>query len=165
MKEVIVLNNSYMPIARTTIEKAICLLVLQKAISIKDTKETIKSQYLVINIPEVIVLKDCSYVSNIPVAFSRKAVFRRDSYTCQICGNNDKRTLTLDHLIPKNRWDEISKARNLSYGLNSWENTCCLCITCNQKKSNKLPEEIGFKFSAKQPINDFNIDWDKIFST
>lgn len=165
MREVIVLNNSYMPIARTTIEKAICLLVLQKAISVKDTEDTVKSQYLVINIPEVIVLKDCSYVSNIPVAYSRKAVFRRDHHTCQICGNNDKRTLTLDHLIPKTRWDEISKARNISYGLNSWENTCCLCISCNQKKSDKLPEEIGFKINAKRPMNDFNIDWDRIFNT
>lgn len=165
MREVIVLNNSYMPIARTTIEKAICLLVLQKAISIKDTEDTVKSQYLVINIPEVIVLKDCSYVSNIPIAFSRKAVFRRDNHTCQMCGNTDRRTLTLDHLIPKNRWDEISKTRNLSYARDSFLNCCCLCISCNQSKSNKLPEEIGFKFIAKNPINDFNIDWDRIFNT
>ena len=165
MKEIIVLNNSYLPIARTTIEKAICLLVLQKAISIKDTEETVKSQFLVINIPEIIMLKDCSYVNTIPLAYSRKAVFRRDNHTCQLCGSTDKKLLTLEHLIPKNRWSEISKTRGLTYSLNSWENTCCLCKECNQKKSNKLPEEIGWEFIAKRPINDFMIDWEKIFNT
>jgi 5-methylcytosine-specific restriction endonuclease McrA len=163
MKEIIVLNNSYLPIARTTIEKAICLLVLQKAISVKDTDEVIRSQFLNIKIPEVIMLKDCSYVHTIPLAYSRKAVFKRDNYTCQLCGNNDKKSLTLEHLIPKNRWKELSEKRQLTYNVNSWENTCCLCKDCNQKKSNKLPEEIGWSFTARRPINDFDIDWEKIF--
>jgi 5-methylcytosine-specific restriction endonuclease McrA len=164
MKEIIVLNNSYLPIARTTIEKAICLIVLQKAVSIKDTGDLIRSQYLTIKIPEIIMLKDCSYVHNIPVSYSKKAVFRRDNHSCQICGETDKYLLTLEHLIPKNRWEEVSKSRGLTFGLNSWENTCCLCRDCNQKKSNKLPEEIGWNYQARRPINDFVIDWEKIFS-
>lgn len=163
MKEIIVLNNSYLPIARTTVEKAITLLLLQKAISIKDSDQVIRSQYLTINIPDVIVLKDVSYIHKIPVAYSKKAVFRRDNYTCQMCGCTDRQKLTLEHLIPRSRWEEVSKKRQLEFKLNSWHNTCCLCSICNRKKSNKLPEEIGWNFIAREPVTDFIIDWEEIF--
>lgn len=163
MKEVVVLNNSYLPIARTTVEKAIVLLVLQKAISIKDTDQVIRSQYLTINVPDVIVLKDVSYIHRIPVAYSKKAVFRRDNYTCQMCGCTDRQKLTLEHLIPKSKWEEISKKRELHFKLNSWQNTCCLCNSCNRKKSDKLPEEISWNYEAREPVSDFTIDWDELF--
>lgn len=164
MKEVVVLNNSYLPIARTTVEKAITLLLLQKAISLKDTDQVIRSQYLTINIPDVIVLKDVSYIHRIPVAYSKKAVFSRDNYTCQMCGCTERQKLTLEHLIPKSRWEVISKKRQLTYKVGSWENTCCLCRHCNQfVKGNKLPEEIGWNFVGRQPISDFVINWDEIF--
>jgi 5-methylcytosine-specific restriction endonuclease McrA len=163
MKEIVVLNNSYLPIARTTVEKAIVLLVLNKAITIKESDQVIRSQYLTINIPEVIVLKDVSYIHRIPVAYSKKAVFRRDNYTCQMCGTTERYSLTLEHLVPKSRWEEVSKARELHYKLNSWQNTCCLCNSCNRKKSDKLPEEINWNYIAKEPIADFTIDWEEIF--
>lgn len=163
MKEIVVLNNSYLPIARTTVEKAVVLIILGKAFSLKDTTEIIRSQYLTINVPEVIVLKDVSYIHRIPVAYSKRAVFQRDGYTCQMCGSSDRRSLTLEHLIPKSRWQEIASKRSLHFKVNSWQNTCCLCADCNRKKSDKLPEEIGWDFSGKEPITDFTIDWEELF--
>jgi 5-methylcytosine-specific restriction endonuclease McrA len=163
MKEIVVLNTSFLPIARTSVEKAVILIVLNKAFSLKDTKEVIRSQYLTINVPEVIVLKDVSYVHKIPVAYSKKAVFRRDNYTCQMCGSKDRNKLTLEHLIPKSRWKEVSEKRQITYKVNSWLNTCCLCSDCNRTKSDKLPEEINWEYTAKEPVTDFIIDWDELF--
>ena len=163
MKEIVVLNTSFLPIARVSLEKAIILLVLNKAFSLKDTKEVIRSQYLTINIPDVIVLKNVNYVHKIPVAYSKKAVFRRDNYTCQMCGCKERNKLTLEHLIPKSRWEEVSKKRQLTYKLNSWLNTCCLCSECNRNKSDKLPEEINWNYTPKEPVSDFIIDWEEIF--
>lgn len=165
MSEILVLNNSYMPIAKTNWERAIILMLLGKAVSVKDSNIEVKSQNLSIKIPEIISLKEVNYVRRQPLACTKKAVFRRDNYTCQMCGEDDRAKLTLEHLIPRSRWNKISKERNLTYGLGSWENLCTLCKFCNSKvKANSLPEEIGWEFTAKAPLTDFDIDWDALLS-
>jgi 5-methylcytosine-specific restriction endonuclease McrA len=48
---------------------------------------------------------------------------------CQYCGFNHG-PFTIDHVIPKR-----------SGGLDTWENLVCACISCNNKKGDRTPEQ------------------------
>ena len=47
--------------------------------------------------------------------------------------------MTVDHIVP----------RTLG-GMDSWENLVCACITCNNKKGDRTPEQAGMKL-IRQP--------------
>lgn len=68
---------------------------------------------------------------------SRHLIFKRDRHTCQYCGR--RTDLTLDHVMPQSRG-----------GPDTWENLVSACVSCNQKKANRTPDEAGMKL-AKQP--------------
>lgn len=90
--------------------------------------------------PEVIVLKEYGRIPFKQVNLTRRNIFRRDSYICQYCTEafmSDE--LTIDHIIPKSRG-----------GQNSWVNCVTSCMKCNNSKSNKTLQEIGFKL-LKEP--------------
>ena len=163
MAEVIVLNNSFMPIGRTTLERAVCLIFLEKAYSIKDSDKVLRSAKLTVPCPCVIVISNSRYIASNKIGWSRKKVLERDGWKCVKCGNDDRRQLSLEHLTPRNRWDQISKERNYQYSLNSYENCVCLCKTCNSSKSNRLPEEIGWDYTPIKMLPDILLDWNAIF--
>jgi 5-methylcytosine-specific restriction endonuclease McrA len=58
---------------------------------------------------------------------------KRDNYTCQYCGTSQGR-MTLDHVIP----------RTLG-GKDEWDNLVCACESCNSRKSDRSPHEVGMK--------------------
>lgn len=68
-------------------------------------------------------LKRPEFKIPIPKAL-RQAVFKRDSYTCQHCGSQDR--LCADHIIAEVRG-----------GPTTLENLQTLCRTCNSRKSDK----------------------------
>lgn len=93
----------------------------------------IRSQYLAIVPPEVIVLTAYEGRGERSVTFSRKNIFKRDRYTCQYCGKQPgPEELTIDHVLPRSRG-----------GIGSWENCLLACVACNKKKADKTPEEAG----------------------
>lgn len=161
-QEILVLNNSYMPIAKTSWDRAIILILLERAFSIKDSTRIVKSQYLELKVPEIIVLKNVNYFKRQTTAFSKKAALMHYK-VCQICGESDRTKITIDHIIPRSRWDEISKERGIVYGLNSWDNCVVLCKRHNQEKSDKLPEEIGWEIKVNPPLVDIHLDWSVFF--
>lgn len=55
----------------------------------------------------------------------RKAVFERDAYRCQMCG--DHKDLHIDHVIPV-----------VAGGLDEFDNLQTLCQTCNLRKGARL---------------------------
>ncbi|HLO85099.1 MAG TPA: HNH endonuclease [Nostocaceae cyanobacterium] len=58
----------------------------------------------------------------------REFVFQRDKYQCQSCGKVVGETqLTIDHIIPLARG-----------GQNDISNLQTLCLTCNQRKTDKI---------------------------
>lgn len=71
------------------------------------------------------------------VPLSKKNIMVRDRFTCAYCGT--KHDLTIDHVIP------ISRG-----GKQNWENMVTACMTCNQKKADRLPNEAGMRLH-KQP--------------
>jgi len=56
--------------------------------------------------------------------FIIKKIFKKDNYTCKICGSN--KNLTIDHIIPYSK-----------NGKNNEENLQTLCSKCNILKGNK----------------------------
>jgi CRISPR/Cas system Type II protein with McrA/HNH and RuvC-like nuclease domain len=58
-------------------------------------------------------------------------LFRRDHHVCAFCGDEfEGKDLTRDHVHPRSRG-----------GSNAWENSVTACKTCNERKSNRTPEE------------------------
>lgn len=66
------------------------------------------------------------------IPLNRMNVFRRDGWSCVYCGDRDKRSLTIDHVVPQSKG-----------GKNSWENLVTACKSCNHKKSDLSLEEFG----------------------
>jgi len=59
---------------------------------------------------------------------NRELVFARDEYRCVICGNDDRKALTLDHIRPKSKG-----------GGNDLKNLQTLCRDCNGLKADIVP--------------------------
>ena len=90
-------------------------------------------------IPEIIVLDDYDKSPAHKVKFSRRAIYKRDNYTCQYCGGQPgPGELNVDHVLPRSQG-----------GLTTWENCVLSCIKCNSKKDNKTPEQAHMKLKKK----------------
>lgn len=134
-KKVLVLNQSYEPITVCNAKKAFLLLFLMKAeIVIRRQDYLIRSQKSVYPYPSVIRLSDYIRVPYKKVELSRKNILRRDNHQCQYCGDKNG-NLTIDHILPRSRG-----------GQETWENLVTACISCNNKKGNRTPDE------AKMPL-------------
>lgn len=105
-------------------------------------------------VPEVILLTKNDKIPQDKIRFSRRAIFKRDNYTCGYCGIRfGTEILTWDHIIPKSA---------PYYGKTDWNNIITCCVNCNQKKKNRTPEKANMKL-LKQPIKPkFNLFDDKV---
>jgi 5-methylcytosine-specific restriction endonuclease McrA len=84
------------------------------------------------NVPSVVALKKYVYVDQTP-AFTRFNLFLRDGCTCQYCADSFKpKELTFDHVIPRSKGGETS-----------WENIVAACRSCNARKGDSMPDNIG----------------------
>jgi len=128
--QVLVLSSTYQPLYTCGVEKAIRLLYLGKAVSVKDSEAEIRSPSVVLRIPSAIRLLVKAVFQRYYEAMrpTRPAIFRRDAQTCQYCGS--KANLTLDHVEPRARG-----------GKDTWENLVTACVTCNNRKGDRSPEE------------------------
>ncbi len=137
MDSVLVLNADFSTISLCSVERAFLLTYLQKADILSDNKEkALHSIDLVFPYPSVIRIK--KYI-NIPykgVVLTRHNIFKRDQYNCQYCGTD--KNLTIDHLIPKSKG-----------GQSTWTNLVTACQTCNSKKGDFTPEEVGLKLQKR----------------
>ena len=68
---------------------------------------------------------------------TRRAVFARDSWTCQYCGSRSN--LTVDHVIPRSKG-----------GGSDWENIVAACAPCNRRKGDMTPIQANM-IPAKEP--------------
>jgi 5-methylcytosine-specific restriction endonuclease McrA len=143
---VLTLNSGMIPIDICNVRQAVTLQVLKKAEAVKvDANYTIRSQYLSIPLPRVIMLFNFHKIPKKHVVFSRLNIIYRDDMHCQYCGRqfamND---LTVDHIIPVSRWDEIDEENKPEHP-NSWENQVCACKTCNALKGSRLIGECNLR--------------------
>ena len=129
---VLVLNATYEPINVCTVRRAVVLLLKEKAVLLERGRWELHSESATLARPVVIRL--VSYVKVPRDAHRRKitrrAVFARDSWTCQYCGSRSN--LTVDHVIPRSKG-----------GLSSWENIVASCAPCNRRKADRTPVQSG----------------------
>lgn len=104
------------------------------------------------------VVRTIRYINKVHkkgIPYNTRNVFIRDNYTCQYCGRVfGPSGLTKDHVIPRCKWD------NAKHGTPSkWTNIVAACFSCNNKKSDKTPEEVGLKLRRQpfKPGKDFKI--------
>ena len=130
---VLVLNQNYQPLNVCNARRAFVLLDLGKAELMENGRGYVRSVSRAFLVPSVIRLV---YMVKRPLMerrLSRRAVFYRDSFTCQYCGT-ETRKLTLDHIMPRSRG-----------GSHVWENVVSACISCNHRKAGSTPREANMR--------------------
>ncbi|MDQ6612104.1 MAG: HNH endonuclease [Gemmatimonadota bacterium] len=133
------LNASYEPLTMVPLRRALRLVIDGKAEIVEaEGDRPVRSEHRAFPRPAVIRLTRFVHV---PRRFRRQVtntfLFARDDYQCQYCGRKSgelkvRESLTRDHLIPMSRG-----------GLNAWSNVVTACSSCNTRKANRLPDEIG----------------------
>lgn len=138
-KRVLVLNLDHSPVAVVSPQKAIVLLLLDKAncLSTYGLLE-IRTVSRSFEYPAVIRLNDYKNIPYRGVLLNRVNLFRRDGGECQYCGS--RRHLTIDHVIPRSKG-----------GKTSWNNLVTACNRCNVSKGDKTPEQAGL-ILKKEPF-------------
>lgn len=136
-KRVLVLNQSYQPITLITVKKAITLFFRDKVDFVELSENIIHSPSSSLNAPLIVRLKfPIRYSPFGRVELNKRNLFRRDGFKCAYCGSDDN--LTMDHIVPKSRG-----------GQSNWENLVTACHPCNNRKDNKLLEDVGYTLSVK----------------
>jgi 5-methylcytosine-specific restriction endonuclease McrA len=134
MRSALVLNATYQPLSVVSSRRATCLILAEKAELIEDDGAVIRSASLTMPSPSVIRLR---YMVKVPYvrrsALSRRAVFARDDYRCQYCG---QRADSIDHVMPRSRG-----------GPHAWENVAAACRPCNLTKRDRTPDEAGMRLA------------------
>jgi 5-methylcytosine-specific restriction endonuclease McrA len=128
---VLVLNASYEPLNVCTVRRAVVLVLKEKAELVETGNRRLHSES--ITFPHPVVIRLVTYV-RVPREggrrkITRRAVFARDSWTCQYCGRTSH--LTVDHVVPRSRG-----------GTSIWENIVTSCAPCNRRKGNRTPREV-----------------------
>jgi 5-methylcytosine-specific restriction endonuclease McrA len=143
---VVVFSKNYLPLARINLKRAAVLLVTGQAESLEFSSNRqweIRSPSLVLQVPEHIRLIGSNPERHWKIPpVSRREVLRRDNHACQYCGSGKR--LTLDHVIPRSKG-----------GQHTWNNVVAACESCNSKKGDRLPQEIGMipKNKPKAPVH------------
>lgn len=133
--QTLVLDPSYRPRQVVTWETAIKLKYEGLVDVISEYDEEVSSPSVTWKIPAVVRLKKLTRRRELRVRYSRVAVYARDGWRCQYCGEPcSYRKATRDHVVPRARG-----------GQTTFENTCLACTKCNAKKADKTCDEVGMR--------------------
>jgi 5-methylcytosine-specific restriction endonuclease McrA len=137
--ETLVLNVSYVPVARVPWQRAITMIWEGKVEVVEEYEDQwIRSVTLELKMPAVVRFLRSVRGKRRAIRFSRENVYARDRGRCQYCGLSVPRhEFTYDHVIP----------RRLK-GLTRWENVVVSCTPCNQRKGGRTPEQAGMALVA-----------------
>jgi 5-methylcytosine-specific restriction endonuclease McrA len=129
----LVLNASYEPLSIVSWRRAVCLIIAERADVVDaDDREILHSESIEMPVPTVVRLRSMVKVPrDRRAAVSRRAVFARDDYRCQYCGEHAD---SIDHVVPRSRG-----------GPHDWENLAAACRPCNTAKRDRTPDEAGMR--------------------
>lgn len=132
-RNVLVLNSSYLPVNVVAARRALTLLV-KGAAEIQDASPFfVHTARETIALPSVIRLLYYAKIPKSTRAMSRRDILQRDRKRCQYCGITvGPSTFTLDHVRPRARGGE-----------STYQNLVTACKPCNNRKSDRTPEEAG----------------------
>lgn len=132
-RKVLLLNATYEPLSLVTAPKAVTLIWRRVAETLEvDPGNVLRSPSYVFEVPSVIRLTQYIDVrARQNRVTNRHRILARDHYRCQYCGRRGTAfDLTLDHIMPKSRG-----------GRTVAENLVASCRECNNRKSDRTPEE------------------------
>lgn len=136
MRRVLLLNGSREPMDFITLEHAMFLLVKDRVEVLDEWPDVVfRSASQAWSAPAVVTLKRYVRRPKRPARFRRRALFNRDGWTCQYCGQPVlPKTAEVEHILPESRG-----------GRATWTNCVTACRSCNKKKRNMTPEEADMR--------------------
>lgn len=144
---VLVLNASFEPINVCNARRAIVLVLKGVARTEEYSPRVFHSATQRMPIPSVIRLVEYIHIPFERKSLSRKNILLRDHNTCQYCTTVfTPQELTLDHVIPRARG-----------GDSSWDNLVACCKRCNNRKGDKMPEEVGMRLLKRPQAFSVNV--------
>lgn len=135
LRRTLLLNNNYEVLAFIVERRAIKLLLRGNVDVLANWDDSFR--YLKNEVPYPAILR-IKYMIKKPkrdLSFSRRAVFKRDNFTCQYCGVLQSTSdITMDHVVPR-----------MHGGGTSFLNCVAACYPCNNRKGGRTPKEAGMK--------------------
>jgi 5-methylcytosine-specific restriction endonuclease McrA len=127
----LLLNASNEALCVVPMRRAVVLVLMERAEIVARNGAELHSERTSIPVPSVIRLHHYVRVPHRNrVPLSRRAVFARDGHRCQYCNRVAE---NIDHVVPRSRG-----------GPHAWDNVVASCRSCNSRKEDRLPSEIGF---------------------
>ncbi|MFI6643467.1 HNH endonuclease [Streptomyces sp. NPDC050504] len=131
MRETLVLNASFEPLSTVTLNRAVVLVLNDKAV-VEQAHPGLRVRGADVDLPVPRVIRLCRYV-RVPfrrhAPWSRRGVLIRDQHRCAYCGG---RASTVDHVVPRAQG-----------GKDGWLNTVASCAEDNHRKADRTPEQAG----------------------
>jgi 5-methylcytosine-specific restriction endonuclease McrA len=132
----LLLNASYEPLRVITIQRAVVLVLTEKAEIVKASDLEYHSERQVVRLPSVIrLLRLVKIPYNARVKLSKKSLIARDGGLCGYCGKEGE---NIDHIVPRSKG-----------GKHVWSNVVWSCRPCNDRKADKTLEEAKMKLLVK----------------
>ncbi len=137
----LVLNAGFEPMQLVSWQRALCLVLANKAEIVAAYDHTVRSVSNAFQLPSVVRL--VRYVRIVRrfgiVRCNRKNIIIRDRSQCQYCGVYcTAANVTIDHIVPRSRG-----------GRTTWDNVVACCHGCNRRKGDRLPTEVNMKLRRK----------------
>lgn len=138
----LVLNAGYEPMQLISWQRALCLVLQEKAEIVARYDAVVRSVSHSFRLPSVVRL--VRYVQVLTrfgvVRCTRKNVLLRDHHQCQYCGVKcHQDAITIDHVVPRAKG-----------GKTTWNNVVAACHPCNRKKGSRNLADTGM-ILMKQP--------------
>lgn len=133
--QTLLLDVGYQPIQRVPWETAI-VWVLDRVVEVVDEypDRYINTVSWRVSMPSVVRLVKPIHRRK-AIKFSRHNIYARDKGRCQYCGVRVSRDrFTYDHVVPRSQG-----------GQTSWENVVCSCVSCNQLKAGRTPQQAAMR--------------------
>ncbi|MEW6755113.1 MAG: HNH endonuclease [Candidatus Latescibacterota bacterium] len=135
--KVLILNQNYEPMTVCTVRRALLLIFDGKAQAVELLTQVVRSVSAEFPVPSVVRLDRYISAPRRRVVLSKRNVFRRDNYECQYCGATGGK-MTIDHVVPRKYGGQAT-----------WENLVCACVTCNNRKGEQRPEQVGLRLRSR----------------
>jgi 5-methylcytosine-specific restriction endonuclease McrA len=137
---VLLLNQTYEPLGTVSVARAV-IMTFKNTVTVEELEgnRVLRSAHAEFPVPSVIRRRTYINVRRRREAAGAKRlrIYMRDKFRCQYCGEKKGAgQLTLDHILPRSRG-----------GDNSPVNIVTACVPCNNRKSNRTPDE------ARMPLN------------
>jgi 5-methylcytosine-specific restriction endonuclease McrA len=143
MERTLLLNSTFEPLKIISWQRAITLLTQGKVEVIDFYDREVRGVSVTFRLPSILRLLKLVKIrrASREVRFSRANIYQRDKYICQYCGNRySTENLTFDHVVPQ-----------VQGGGATWENIVTACLTCNNKKGGRTPQEARMRL-VRHPV-------------